>query len=110
MDLKTPVGSAMVVSVCFGRLGSRETVAGEGTGHRGSHLSHGVPVWREGGSPTFPVMAVTSAPSVAKEKNVLTCGPHSTASTRVRRVRGSVSPSDPRVSETSPTRPSTRDV
>jgi hypothetical protein len=47
-DLKTPVGSAMAVSVCSGRLGSRETVAGEGTGHGDSHLSHRVPVWREG--------------------------------------------------------------
>jgi hypothetical protein len=44
----TSVDSAMAVSVGAGELDSRDTVAGERTGHGDTHLSHGVPVWREG--------------------------------------------------------------
>jgi hypothetical protein len=32
---------------CSGRISSCLMVAGERTGHRDSHLTHGVPVWRE---------------------------------------------------------------
>jgi hypothetical protein len=42
-----------------------------------------------GRSPTFLAMAAISAPSVAKQKNALRCGPYGTTSTRVRRVRRS---------------------
>jgi hypothetical protein len=66
------------------RDGSRER-----TGHGDTHLSHGVPVWREGEVVHIPGHGSDiSAPSVAKKKSALTWGPHSAASTCVRRARG----------------------
>jgi hypothetical protein len=65
------------------RDGSRER-----TGHGDTHLSHGVPVWREGEVVHVPGHGGDiSAPSVAKKKSALMWGPHSAASTRVRRAR-----------------------
>jgi hypothetical protein len=71
----TSTDSVMAASVSAGELDLRDTVAGERTGHGDTHLSHGVSVWKEGESPTLPVMAAVFAPSVAMETNTLTRGP-----------------------------------
>jgi hypothetical protein len=87
----------------------REKKAGAGTGHGSAPLSHGVPAWREGEVVHVPghggdIRAIR----YEGEERTDVRAPQRSVHVRPQSSRVTVPPPDPRASETSPTRPSSR--